>query len=128
LSLLKLSPDIKAAVKHGTLPLSQGYIFAANLDNPGLMETFNKVLAAPMTNVELEKALAACKLTKKTQAKTKTENKPLVKFNLAIKNIKTSLTASDNSFQQSDLETLRDDLKALTDLVEQQLQVASVAR
>ena len=39
LTLLKLPEDIKSAVKQGALPLSQGYIFAANLDNPGLMET-----------------------------------------------------------------------------------------
>ena len=85
-------------------------------------------MAKPMTNAELEQTLATCrKQAKNSPIKTKSEA-ALEKFHLAIRNIKTSLSASDNSFQQSELETLRDDLKALADLVEQQLQVASAAR
>jgi hypothetical protein len=34
ISLLKLSDEIQTAVSDGTLPVSQGYIFAANLDCP----------------------------------------------------------------------------------------------
>ena len=91
------------------------------------MDTSIRYMVKPMTNAELEKALAASKQVKNPQVKTKTEIS-LEKFHLAIKHIKTSITASDNSFQQSDLETLRDDLKALADIVDQQLQVASAAR
>jgi hypothetical protein len=36
LSLLKLPPEIQAAIRAGTLPVSQGYFFAANLDCPDL--------------------------------------------------------------------------------------------
>ena len=36
LSLLKLSDEIQAAIRSGTLQVSQGYLFAANLDCPDL--------------------------------------------------------------------------------------------
>ena len=36
LSLLKLPPEIQAAIRSGTLPVSQGYLFAANLNCPDL--------------------------------------------------------------------------------------------
>jgi hypothetical protein len=36
LLLLKLSPEIQTAVSEGTLPVSQGYLLAANLDCPNL--------------------------------------------------------------------------------------------
>ena len=36
LLLLKLSSEIQAAIRAGTLPVSQGYLFAANLDCPDL--------------------------------------------------------------------------------------------
>jgi hypothetical protein len=37
------------------------YLFAANLDNPGLMETFQSVLEMPLTNVALENKLVSYK-------------------------------------------------------------------
>jgi hypothetical protein len=36
---------------------SQGYIFAANLENPGLMTVFESVLANPVTNKRLTELL-----------------------------------------------------------------------
>ncbi|MEI6152995.1 MAG: hypothetical protein WCQ90_02800 [Deltaproteobacteria bacterium] len=36
LSLLKLPDEIKAAIRQGNLPVSRGYLFAANLDCPDL--------------------------------------------------------------------------------------------
>jgi hypothetical protein len=41
LSLLKLSDEIQAAIQQGNLPVSQGYLFAANLDCPDLMKAVN---------------------------------------------------------------------------------------
>ena len=38
-SLLKLSPEIQAEIRSGTLPVSQGYLFAANLDCPDLRDS-----------------------------------------------------------------------------------------
>jgi hypothetical protein len=41
ISLLKLSPEIQAAIRAGALQVSQGYLFAANLDCPDLMKAVN---------------------------------------------------------------------------------------
>ncbi|MCX5809229.1 MAG: hypothetical protein NTX36_07650 [Proteobacteria bacterium] len=40
LSLLKLPPEIQAAIRAGNLPVSQGYLIAANLDCPDLKNSF----------------------------------------------------------------------------------------
>jgi ParB/RepB/Spo0J family partition protein len=57
LSLLKLPAEIGDAVKKGAIPVSQGYILAANLENPGLMTVFKNILATPVTNRQLTELL-----------------------------------------------------------------------
>jgi hypothetical protein len=41
LSLLKLPDTIRTAIQQGNLPVSQGYLFAANPDCPDLMKAVN---------------------------------------------------------------------------------------
>jgi hypothetical protein len=41
ISLLKNPDEIQAAIRQETLPVSQGYVFAANLDCPDLMKAVN---------------------------------------------------------------------------------------
>jgi hypothetical protein len=41
ISLLKLIPEIQAEIRAGTLPVSQGYLFAANLDCPDRVKAAN---------------------------------------------------------------------------------------
>ena len=41
ISLLKLPPEIRAAIRIGNLPVSQGYLFAANLDCPDRVKAVN---------------------------------------------------------------------------------------
>jgi len=57
LSLLRLPLEISDAVKTGTVPVSQGYILAANLENPGLMTVFESILENPVTNKKLTELL-----------------------------------------------------------------------
>jgi ParB-like chromosome segregation protein Spo0J len=57
LSLLRLPPEIQDSVKKGEIGVSQGYLFAANLENPGLMTVFESVLANPVTNKRLTELL-----------------------------------------------------------------------
>jgi len=54
LSLLKLSDEIQAALREGKLPVSQGYLFAANLDNPDLVKIFNEVMKKPVDALRYE--------------------------------------------------------------------------
>ena len=44
-------------MKQETLSVSQGYIFAANLENPKFYEIFNDILKKPVTNEELKRLL-----------------------------------------------------------------------
>jgi ParB family chromosome partitioning protein len=57
LLLLRLPPKISDAVKTGAVPVSQGYILAANLENPGLMTVFESILENPVTNKRLTELL-----------------------------------------------------------------------
>jgi hypothetical protein len=57
ISLLRLPNEISDAVKTGAIPVSQGYILAANLENLGLMTVFESILANPVTNKRLTELL-----------------------------------------------------------------------
>jgi uncharacterized ParB-like nuclease family protein len=57
ISLLRLPQEIGDAVKTGAVPVSQGYILATNLENPGLMTVFEDILANPVTNTRLTELL-----------------------------------------------------------------------
>ena len=87
-SLLKLPDVIKSAVKEGKIGVSQGYVFAANLDNPGLMETFNSVLETP-TNPALENNLASYK--KKKQNTSSVKSKPFAGFYQSLKYVRATV-------------------------------------
>ena len=64
LSLLKLSPEIQAAISDETLPVSQGYTFAANLDCPDIEKVFESIMKNPVTNATLTNMLNAWKKPK----------------------------------------------------------------
>ncbi|OIP91090.1 MAG: hypothetical protein CO013_10840 [Syntrophobacterales bacterium CG_4_8_14_3_um_filter_58_8] len=55
--MLRLPPKIQDSVKKGGIGVSQGYPFAANLENPGLMTVFEDVLVNPVANRRLTKLL-----------------------------------------------------------------------
>lgn len=55
--LLRLPEEIKDAVRTEAVSVSQGYILAANLDNPGLMTVFESILEHPVTNDRLKELL-----------------------------------------------------------------------
>ena len=116
-SLLKLPEEIKSAVKEGKIGVSQGYIFAANLDNPGLMETFKSILEKPVTNASLESKLAS--FTKKKRDLSGMKAKPFEKFYLSMKSVKSQVKKNSDRFQKSDLEKLLTELHTLTALLEQ---------
>jgi ParB-like chromosome segregation protein Spo0J len=125
LSLLNLPEDMQDAVKRDRINVSLGYIFAANLDNPALRDVFNACLEKPMTQAAVESKLAAA--VKGASATRKATSTPLLKFAYSMKSIKTTLAKNAGNYKQADLEKLRDDLKSLTDLVEQQLSGAQQA-
>ncbi|MEI8173891.1 MAG: ParB/RepB/Spo0J family partition protein, partial [Deltaproteobacteria bacterium] len=104
LSLLKLSDEIQAALREGKLPVSQGYLFAANLDNPDLVKIFQEVMKKPVTNAKLESRLTEYKKVKRDLSGMKP--KPLTKQNTSLRSIKTVITKGAGKYAKADLEKL----------------------
>jgi ParB family chromosome partitioning protein len=122
LSLLKLSDEIQAALREGKLPVSQGYLFAANLDNPDLVKIFQEVMKKPVTNAKLESRLVEYKKVKRDLSGMKP--KPLTKQNTSLRSIKTVITKGAGKYAKADLEKLLNNLRELCTLVEAQVQAA----
>jgi hypothetical protein len=61
ISLLKLVPKIQDEIVSGKLPVSQGYLFAANLASPDFYTIFNEIIVKPVTNAKLERMLTEYK-------------------------------------------------------------------
>jgi ParB family chromosome partitioning protein len=121
--LLKLSDEIQKAIRQGTLPVSQGYLFAANLDCPDLMKIFTNIMKAPVTNAALERMLTAYKKVKKDLSGMKP--KPLTKQYASLKSMKTVIQKGAGKYAKTDLEKLLEQLQALCAMVEEQVQAVS---
>ena len=111
LSLLKLFDEIQAAIRAGTLPVSQGYLFAANLECPDLMKIFNNIMKAPVTNAALERMLTEYKKVKRDLSGMKP--KPLTKQYASLRSMKTVIQKGAGKYAKTDLEKLLDQLRAL---------------
>ena len=122
MSLLKLSPEIQSAIQAGNLPVSQGYLFAANLDCPDLMKIFTDIMKTPMTNATLERMLTAYKKVKPDSSNIKP--KPMKKQVASLISIKTDIEKGAGTYTKPDLETLLDELRTFCALVEEQVQTA----
>jgi len=117
-SLLTLPRPFQAAVKEGKIGISQGYLFAAHLDNPQLYKIFDAILKRPVTYEELKKLLdKAAGTGKKTRPKA-----PFSGFYTNIKAVRTAFEKGKTAFAQQDLEKLVIELKAFGSLVEEQAQ------
>lgn len=117
-SLLKLPEEIQNALREGALGVSQGYIFAANLDHPYLMDIFQEAInEVGFTNAELEKAL-------KKGRKPATESvrkRPFSLYRRSVQSMRSNIEEQADAFKKSDLEALLSDLRALVALVEGRL-------
>jgi hypothetical protein len=119
---LKLPKEIQEAVRKGLIGISQGYIFAANLDNPGLMEVFNSIPEKPVTNAALTSMLKAYTKDKKDVSGGKA--KPFTKYYPNLRAMSDAIAKGRGTFAKTDLENLLDDLRTICIIVEQQLQEA----
>ena len=116
LSLLKLPAEIQSALKEGTLPVSQGYVFAANLDNPSLVKIFNDVLEKPVTNDQLKMKFVAAAQTGK--AKAAWSPQPIKNLRAKVKSVRTMLEIGVAEVAVSEMTDLLADLQSLTQLVQ----------
>jgi ParB-like chromosome segregation protein Spo0J len=116
LSLLRLPPEIQDSVKKGAIGVSQGYLFAANLENPGLMTVFESVLASPVTNRRLTELLK--KAAEGGEAQTEEAPAP---FNSLYGTIRTAVNRLESGkvlYDVIELENLLLQLKSLIYTVE----------
>jgi len=122
LSLLKLVPKIQGAIAAGTLPVSQGYLFAANLGSPDFFTMFDEIMEMPVTNVKLEKMLNAYKRRKPES----TYQKPIpIKKKVAVlQNAKSYFEKKTGMYAKPELQTFLDELRVLVSFMEEQVQKA----
>jgi hypothetical protein len=123
ISLLKLVPKIQEAISAGKLPLSQGYLFAANLGSPDFFTIFDEIMETPVTNAVLEKKLTTYKRRK---AKS-TDQKPVpMKIKVAgLQTIESYFKTKGKTYTKPDLQAFLDELKVLTSLIEEQIEAVT---
>jgi hypothetical protein len=114
-SLLKLPEEIQNAVREGMIGVSQGYIFAANIDHPYLMDIFQQAVADGFTNDGLEKTLKKGRPTVRSEIARK---KPFSLFRRSVQSVRSSIEEQEDAFKKSDLLS---DLRELVALVEGRL-------
>ena len=116
-SLLNLPEEIQNALREGVIGVSQGYIFAANLDHPLLMDIFQRAIGEGFTNVGLEKELK--KGLKPTAMAVRKKSFSL--YRGSVQSVRTGIEEQSDAFRKSDLEALLNDLLELITLVEGRL-------
>ncbi|MCX5813785.1 MAG: ParB/RepB/Spo0J family partition protein [Proteobacteria bacterium] len=119
ISLLKLSSEIQVEIRSGNLPVSQGYLFAANLDCPDLKNIFDTVIKTPITNATLERMLTAYKEVKPDPVDTKPKSvKKQVK---GLVSIKTDFEKGLGTYVREDVEKYLYELQVFCDFIQQQM-------
>ena len=122
ISLLKLSPEIQAAIQAGNLPVSQGYLFAANLDCPDRDKIFEAIMKTPVTNATLNNLLTAYKKVKPVPGVTRLI--PMKKQIVSLRSFESSIETGFAKYTRPDLETLVDELRTFLALVEMRVPIA----
>ncbi|MCX5815130.1 MAG: hypothetical protein NTX75_02660, partial [Proteobacteria bacterium] len=122
LSLLKNPPEIQAEIRAGNLPVSQGYLFAANLECPDRMQIFTDILKTPVTNATLNNLLTAYKKIKPVPGVTKPL--PMTKQVASLRSIESNIEMGIATYTRPDLETLLDELRVFCALVELRIPIA----
>ena len=122
LSLLKLPDEIQEPIRQGNLPVSQGYLFAANLECPDRMQIFTNIMKTPVTNATLNNLLTAYKKVKPAPGKTKLV--PMTKQIAGLRSIESSIEIGLAKYTRPDLVTLLDELRTFSALVEMRIPIA----
>ena len=122
LSLLKLPPEIQAAIQAGNLPVSQGYLFAANLECPDRNKIFEAIMKTSVTNAALNNLLTAYKKVKPEPGKTKPL--PMTKQIANLRSFESTIETGFAKYTRPDLVTLLDELRTFSALVELRIPIA----
>ncbi|MCX5815107.1 MAG: ParB/RepB/Spo0J family partition protein [Proteobacteria bacterium] len=122
ISLLKLPPEIQSVISTGNLSVSQGYLFAANLECPDRDKIFEAIMKTPVTNATLNNLLTAYKKIKPEPGKTKLI--PMTKQITSLRSFESGIEVGFAKYTRPDLETLRDELRTFLALVELRIPIA----
>ncbi|MCX5816083.1 MAG: ParB/RepB/Spo0J family partition protein [Proteobacteria bacterium] len=122
ISLLKLPPEIQAEIRSGNLPVSQGYLFAANLECPDRMQIFTNIMKTPVTNATLNNLLTAYKKVKPVPGVTKLI--PMKKQIASLRSVESRIEMGIAKYTKPDLVTLLDELRVFCALVELRIPIA----
>ena len=122
LSLLKTPDEIRTAISEGILPVSQGYLFAANLDCPTRDKIFEAVMKAPVTYLALEKLLTAYKKVKPDPGVIRLPS--MTKQVAVLRSVESHIEMGATKYTKPDLVTLLDELRVFCALVELRIQTA----
>lgn len=122
ISLLKNPPEIQTAIREGNLPVSQGYLFAANLDCPNITKIFQDIMRKPVTYVKLQKILTAHKKVKSKRVNTKPV--PMTQQVVSLRSIRSHIETGTATYTRPDLETFLDELRSLISLVQKRMLTA----
>ncbi|MCX5813433.1 MAG: hypothetical protein NT178_12965 [Proteobacteria bacterium] len=109
ISLLKLHPEIQAAIQAGNLSVSQGYIFAAKLECPDRIKIFDAVMKTPVTNTILGRMFIAYKNVKPDPANKKPM--PAKKQVKGLVSMKATFEKGLGTYIREDIEKLLDELQ-----------------
>jgi ParB-like chromosome segregation protein Spo0J len=123
-SILRLPTEIQNALREGRLGVSQGYLFAANLGHPNLLEIFQAALGEGFTNAGLEKELK--RETKPTTGGVR--KRPFSLYRRSVRSVKSGIEEHVAAFKKSDLEAMLSDLRELVALVEGRLPASPLQR
>ena len=131
ISLLKPVPKIQDAISIGKLPVSQGYLFAANPGIPDFFTIFDEIMEMPVPNVKLEKILTAYKKAKHLPSSVLVGGKstyqkpiPIKKKVVVLQNAKSYFEKKTGMYAKSDIQTFINELRILASFMEEQLQKA----
>jgi ParB family transcriptional regulator, chromosome partitioning protein len=122
LSLLKLPPEIQAEIRSGNLPVSQGYLFAANLDCPDRDKIFEAVVKTPVTYLTLEKLLTTWKKIKPNTGVIKLPS--ITKHVAVLRSVESFIEKGAKKYTKPDLQALLDELRVFCALVELRIPIA----
>ena len=122
ISLLKLPDEIQAAIRAGNLPVSQGYLFDANLDCPDRDKIFEAVMKTPVTNATLNNLLTAYKKVKPVPSVTRLA--PMKTQIASLRSFESRIEIGFAKYTKPDLVTLLDELHVFCALVELRIPIA----
>jgi ParB family transcriptional regulator, chromosome partitioning protein len=116
ISLLKLSQEIQDAVRYGKIPVTHAYLFAAELDNPGLTAIFKSLLEKPLTVEALKRRLNEARKGDTGQNVVKSDT--IATYRRNIKNFRVSLQLQKGKLTIEQADTLLTDLREVLAIIE----------